>query len=49
MFGFGLVTLDAKKADVSFHTLADVRDPKSTIATHRRFVVAAGRPGVVPA
>ncbi|HEY4170053.1 MAG TPA: alkaline phosphatase D family protein [Reyranella sp.] len=49
VFGFGLVTLDAKKADISFRTLADVRDPKSTIATHQRFVVEAGRPGVVPA
>jgi len=49
VFGFGLVTLDSKKADVSFRTLADVRDPKSTIATHQRFVVEAGRPGVVPA
>jgi len=49
VFGFGLVALDAKKADVSFRTLADVRDPRSTIATHQRFVVEAGRPGVVPA
>jgi alkaline phosphatase D len=49
VFGFGLVTLDAKKADVSFRTLADVRDPKSTITTHQRFVVEAGRPGVVRA
>jgi alkaline phosphatase D len=49
VFGFGLVALDAKKADVSFRTLADVRDPNSTIATHRRFVVEAGRPGVVRA
>ena len=47
VFGFGLVTLDAKKADVSFRTLADVRDPKSTIGIHERFVVEAGRPGVV--
>jgi alkaline phosphatase D len=49
VYGFGLVALDAKKADVSFRTLADVRDPKSTISTHRRFVVEAGRPGVGPA
>jgi alkaline phosphatase D len=49
VFGFGVVSLDAKKADVSFRTLADVRDPKSTIVTHQRFVVEAGRPGVVPA
>ena len=47
VFGFGVVALDAKKADVSFRTLADVRDPKSTIGVHERFVVEAGRPGVV--
>jgi len=47
VFGFGVVALDAKKADVSFRTLADVRDPKSTIGIHERFVVEAGRPGVV--
>jgi alkaline phosphatase D len=47
VFGFGLVALDAKKADVSFRTLADVRDPKSTIGIHERFVVEAGRPGVI--
>ena len=38
--------LDAKKADVSFRTLANVRDPNSPIAIHDRFVVEAGRPGV---
>jgi len=45
--GYGLVALDATKALVSFRTLADVRDPKSTITTARRFAVEAGRPGAV--
>ncbi len=49
VYGFGLVSLDAKKADVSFRTLANVREPNSAIATHQRFVVEAGRPGVVRA
>jgi len=47
--GYGVVALDGKKAEVSFRTLADVRDPRSSIATARRFVVEAGRPGAVPA
>jgi alkaline phosphatase D len=45
--GYGLVVLDARKALVSFRTLADVRDPKSEITTARRFAVEAGRPGAV--
>jgi alkaline phosphatase D len=45
--GYGLVALDARKALVSFRTLADVRDPKSAITTARRFAVEAGRPGAV--
>jgi alkaline phosphatase D len=45
--GYGVVALDAKKAAVSFRTLADVRDAKSTIRTAERFAVEAGRPGVV--
>jgi alkaline phosphatase D len=47
--GYGLVALDATKATVSFRTLTDVRDRKSAIATAERFVVEAGRPGVVRA
>ena len=49
MNGYGLVALDAKRAESLSAPLTDVRDPKSTIATHQRFVVEAGRPGVVPA
>jgi alkaline phosphatase D len=45
--GYGLVVLDARKALVSFRTLADVRDPKSAITTAQRFAVEAGRPGAV--
>ena len=42
--GYGLVALDAKKAMVSFRTLADVRDPKSTIAP--RHSASPSRPAV---
>jgi alkaline phosphatase D len=45
--GYGLVALDAKKALVSFRTLADVRDPNSAITTAQHFAVEAGRPGAV--
>jgi alkaline phosphatase D len=45
--GYGVVVLDAKKALVSFRTLADVRDPQSAITTAQRFAVEAGRPGAV--
>jgi alkaline phosphatase D len=47
--GYGLVSLDAKKATVAFRTLADVRDAKSAIATAGRFAVEIGRPGAMRA
>jgi len=45
--GYGLLTLDAKAALVSFRAVDDVRDPKSGIATAARFAVQAGKPGAV--
>lgn len=45
--GYGVVALDGRAAQLSFRTLADVRDPKSAITTARRFTVEAGRPGVI--
>ena len=46
-FGYALVALDPKAAHVDFRMVDTVKSEQSGIATGARFVVEAGRPGVV--
>lgn len=49
VYGYGVVTLEPKKAEVAFRTLQSEKDAQSGIATMARFAVEAGQPGVKPA
>jgi len=49
VFGYGLAALDAKAATVTFRTVGTIKEPTSPISNLARFVVPAGKPGVVAA
>jgi alkaline phosphatase D len=47
--GYGVVSLEAKKATVAFRTVKSVKEQNSPVTTRESFVVEAGQPGAKPA
>ena len=43
--GYGLVTLEARQATVSFRAVTTVKEPNAPVSDLKRFVVEAGEPG----